>query len=300
MGWRLSAGTIFEINPAGQLTTLYSFCAQTNCADGQTPFAALVQGRNGDLYGEAEAGGTFGFGTVFEITLQGKLTTLFRFDGTDGSVPVGGLIQAADGDFYGVTAEGGNRGMGTVFRITPGGHLAGFYSFCSLTNCADGEDPQGPLVQGTDNNFYGVTIHGGSGIGTVYQITPTGSLTSLCFCGDGVYPFSGLLQATNGTFYGTTDAGGSGYGTIFSLSTGLGPFVSFVRNPARVGQEFGILGQGFTGTTNVSLNGTAAPFTVKSDTLIVATVPPGATTGYVTVTTTTGMLNSNVQFHVIR
>ncbi len=304
-GGNNGAGTLFEITPAGQLTTLYSFCAQTNCADGQNPTGALVQASNGNLYGEARAGGAFGHGTIFEVTLQGNLTTLFSFDGT---APSGGLIQASDGDFYGVS-PGGRFSAGGVFKVTPGGHLAGLYSFCSLTNCADGKSPVGPLVQGTDNNLYGVTVYGGTnGAGTIFQITPNGSLTTLhsfCptgFCSDGVYPFSGLLQATSGTFYGTTEAGGVGLseGTIFSLSTGLGPFVSFVHNPAKVGQQFGILGYGLTGTTSVSLNGVSANFAVVSDTFLRATVPNGATTGYVTVTTPGGTLTSNVPFQVIQ
>jgi uncharacterized protein (TIGR03437 family) len=80
---------------------------------------------------------------------------------------------------------------------------------------------------------------------------------------------------------------------------GLGPFVSFVHGAGKVNQIAGILGQGFTGTTSVLLNGIPANFTVVSDTFIKATVPPGATTGYVTVTTPTGVLSSNVPFHVI-
>jgi hypothetical protein len=80
---------------------------------------------------------------------------------------------------------------------------------------------------------------------------------------------------------------------------GLGPFVSFVRNPAKVGQTFGILGQGFIGTKGVSLNGTPTSFTVKSRTLIEATVPPGATSGFVTVATPSGTLTSNVPFRVL-
>ena len=122
---------------------------------------------------------------------------------------------------------------------------------------------------------------------------------------DGVQPFGGLLQATDGKFYGTTYSGGDlgcdgGYGIVFSLDVGLSPFVTFVRAAGKVGQTGGILGQGFTGTTSVSLNGIPASFTVVSDTYIRATVPAGATTGYVTVTTPSGTLTSNVPFHVIK
>jgi uncharacterized protein (TIGR03437 family) len=80
---------------------------------------------------------------------------------------------------------------------------------------------------------------------------------------------------------------------------GLGTFVSFVLPAGKVGHAGGILGQGFTGTTSVSLNGIPASFTVVSDTYIRATVPAGATTGYVTVTTPSSTLTSNVPFHVI-
>jgi hypothetical protein len=92
-----------------------------------------------------------------------------------------------------------------------------------------------------------------------------------------------------------------GCGTVFSLDIGLGPFVAFVRNSAKVGQMFGILGQGFTGATAVSFNGTRAKFKVVSDTFIKATVPHKVTSGYVAVTTSGGdTLTSNVKFHVIR
>jgi len=90
-----------------------------------------------------------------------------------------------------------------------------------------------------------------------------------------------------------------GCGTVYGLNVGLGPFVSFVGNPAKVGQRFGILGQGLTGTTSVSLNGVPVNVTVRSNTLIVATVPAGATAGYVRLTGPSGTLTSNVPFRVI-
>src|ERR1017187_8227351 len=72
-------GTIFKITPGGTLTTLYSFWSQTNCTDGATPYAGLVQAANGDLYGTTYYGGTNGGGTVFKITQGGTLTTLYSF-----------------------------------------------------------------------------------------------------------------------------------------------------------------------------------------------------------------------------
>ena len=104
-----------------------------------------------------------------------------------------------------------------------------------------------------------------------------------------------------GNLYGSTGSGGTnGDGTIFEIETGLSPFVKLVRNSGTVGQVKGILGQGFTGTTSVSFNGTSAAFTVVSNTYLTATVPTGATTGDVTVTTPAGTLTSNQPFTVLR
>jgi len=311
----IGCGTVFRVSSTGTLTTLHSFCTTPGCPDGFGPwYAGLVQATDGNFYGTTYYGGANGSdcggngcGTVFRITPTGKLTTLHSFDGTDGANPQATLAQGADGNFYGVSARGGTNSLGTAFKITPSGNLTTLYTFCSQANCTDGDTPLSGLVQATDGNFYGTTQAGGAnGDGTVFEITPSGTLTTLysfCSqtgCADGSNPWAGLLQATNGTFYGTTQAGGAnGDGTVFSLSTGLGPFVSFVRNAAKVGQNIIILGQGFTGTTGVSFNGTPATFIVKADTFLTATVPAGATTGPVTVTTPGGTLTSNVSFRVL-
>jgi hypothetical protein len=113
------------------------------------------------------------------------------------------------------------------------------------------------------------------------------------------------VQDTNGTFYGTTINGGSsgncyqGCGTVFSLSLGLGPFVETRPTVGKVGTAVIILGTDLTGATGVSFNGTAATFKVVSSTEITTTVPTGATTATVTVTTPNGTLKSNVAFRVI-
>ena len=124
-------GTVFEMTLGGvngnALTTLYSFCSQTNCADGSEPVAGLVQASNGNLYGTTLAGGTAG-GTVFEITTGGALTILYNFciqtNCTDGGAPLSSLIQASNGNLYGATQQGGSSstcpyqfGCGIVFSI---------------------------------------------------------------------------------------------------------------------------------------------------------------------------------------
>jgi len=235
-GGAFGNGTVFQITAAGNLTTLYSFCAQANCADGSSPWAGLVQARNGDFYGVTAVGGASNLGTVFQITAGGKLTTLHSFDGTDGSDPQGGLTQAANGYLYGTTISGGSDNYGTVFKITTTGKLTTLHSF-SFT---DGANPVGRLVQATNGSLYGTTVNGGPGpnnAGTIFKITPSGTLTTLydfcaqADCADGSGPFAGLVQAANGNLYGTTSggganmivpsctkSGGAGWGTVFEIT----------------------------------------------------------------------------------
>jgi len=229
VGGANSEGTVFEITPAGQLTTLYNFCSQPGCTDGYLPYAGLVQGTDGNFYGTTLAGGANNEGTVFKMTPGGTLTTLYSFCSqsgcTDGLEPYAGLVQGTDGNFYGTTLAGGASGAGTVFKMTPGGTLTTLYSFCSQNGCTDGIEPYGGLVQGTDGNFYGTTAFGGANAeGTVFKLTPSGTLTTLySFCSqsgctDGIQPEAGLVQA-GGNFYGTTYfAGPNGYGTVFEIT----------------------------------------------------------------------------------
>jgi uncharacterized repeat protein (TIGR03803 family) len=160
------------------------------------------------------------------------------------------------------------------------------------------------LVQATDGGLYSTTSGGGTiGYGTVFKITPGGNLTTLFSFGstNGSYPYAGLTQSTNGAFYSTTAGGGAANeGTVFSLAVGLRPFVE--TNPAsgKVGNHVIILGNQLKGTTSVTFNGTAATFTVVSTTEIKTTVPVGATTGFVQVTTPKKTLKSNLVFRVTK
>src|SRR5579863_2252447 len=165
-GGKNANGTVFKITPTGTLTTLYSFCTQSGCPDGRSPEAGLILGIDGNFYGTTAFGGTNNDGTIFKVTLGGKLTTLHSFDSNDGSRPVGALVQASNGNFYGTAEGGGNQscpgGCGTVFKISPEGMLTTLYNFCALSNCPDGEFPSGALVQATNGNFYGTTGGGGA------------------------------------------------------------------------------------------------------------------------------------------
>ena len=192
------------------------------------------------------------------------------------------------------------------FSVVSNGKLTTLYTFCSLSNCADGTGPYAPLIQASDGNFYGTTGYGGAnGGGTIFEITQAGTLTTLysfCAqsnCADGRAPVAALVQNTNGTFYGTSYLGGtSNDGTVFSLAAGLAPFVETQPGRGKVGQNVEILGTNLTGSTSVTFNGTPAAFTVESGSYIKTTVPAGATTGKVEVVTPSGTLSSNVPFRV--
>ncbi len=189
----------------------------------RTPGAGRVY--RWSFYGTTFYGGANGYGTVFKISLSGALATLHSLDGTDGGQP-NPLLQGADGNFYGTTEHGGANLYGTVFKVTPSGALTTLYRFCSQRGCADGELPITALVQATDRNFYGTTQLGGANVyGTVFKITPGGTLTTLynfcsrSSCKDGSFPYSGLVQSTDGNFYGTTYEGGAqGGGTAFKIT----------------------------------------------------------------------------------
>jgi uncharacterized repeat protein (TIGR03803 family) len=214
-------GTVFKVTPTGTLTTLYSFCAKTNCTDGSVPFGGLVLGTDGNFYGTTSEGGISAdpcggdCGTVFKITPAGKLTTLHSFDSTDGETPYGPLVQATNGNFYGTTQSG------TVYSITSGGTFT-----TVLTAGAGGY----ALIQATNGIFYGAGVGGPDGM--VFSVTSAGTLTTLFTFDstDGSGPFGPLVQASNGNFYGTTSQGGPnhecdsqifiGCGTVFEITPG--------------------------------------------------------------------------------
>lgn len=218
-------GTFYRLTPQGTLTTLHQF---SGTPEATWPLS-LVRGANGSFYGTSEYGGTtdydpyldtYGYGTVFMISTQGVLTTLYRFaGGSDGAWPQAGLVPGSDGYFYGTTSGEFTGGNGAVFKISSAGSFTALYQFTGGTN---GALPLARLVQGSDSNFYGTTYAGGTNDwGTVFRITPQGTLTTLYqFSGgaDGGAPSAGLVQDVNSNFYGTTLLGSLGYGTVFRIT----------------------------------------------------------------------------------
>jgi uncharacterized repeat protein (TIGR03803 family) len=313
-------GTIFKITPAGTYTQLYSFCAEANCTDGEKPFFPPVQGNDGNFYGAANSGGTLGGGVIYKLTASGKYSVLYNFcsfqNGAcpDGAYPYA-ITKDAQGNFVG-TADGGASGYGVIFKITPNGHYTVLHSFAPDGNVGWAGTP---LTLASDGNLYGTFNGGGSGSwapfarGGIYEVTAQGRYKPLYgFCpqcnSSGFTPLDPLFQGTDGNFYGTTAYGGIGpssgedwgYGTVFQFSNNLSPFVQTVPRTGKPGKSVIILGYGLSGATGVLFNGVQANFTVESDTYLKATVPAGATTGTVSVVTSSGTLKSNPQFLVTK
>jgi uncharacterized repeat protein (TIGR03803 family) len=268
LGGSNGSGTVFKVTTNGLLTSLYSFAplpgtrsfTQINTdspatnATGGEPASALRLGPDGNFYSTTVYGGSNGVGTVFRVTTNGTLTSLFSFGPStnlvatnlNGSRPIIGLTLGADGNFYGATAYGGSGGEGTVFKVTTNGTFTPLAYFDPLVTNADqvtnatGATPTGKLTEGTDGIFYGTTIVGGNGgYGTIFKVTTNGNLTPLFsfaplvadgYVGTnatGASSDGGLTLGTDGNFYGTTVSGGSGgAGTVFMFATN-GAFVPF-------------------------------------------------------------------------
>jgi uncharacterized repeat protein (TIGR03803 family) len=293
-------GTFFKLTSTGVLTP-HTF-SYTNGATPNLP----TQGTDGNFYGTAQVGGdaTCRCGVVYKGTAAGKITVLHKFTGypSDGNNPWGILTQGSDGNFYGTTRAGGSANAGVAFKITPTGVYTVLHSFNSYAG--DGTLPLAGMIQGPDGNFYGTTGSGGSkNAGSIFQLTPAGvekTLYSFCSvtCSNGFGAATPLVLHTNGKFYGNTNGNSLGGAALYSFDMGFHPLVDLVTWTAKVGAKIGILGQGFTGTTGVSFGGVNAAFTNISDTYMTATVPTGALTGAVTVTTFTSSMKGNRNFLV--
>jgi uncharacterized repeat protein (TIGR03803 family) len=235
-------GTVFKLSVSGELTVLHFF---TGGADGKQPYTSLIEASPGRFYGETNYGGltnssctTDGCGVVFAFTSAADERTMYSFNAGagDGAVPVG-LTLGTDGNLYGTAMFGGKYKRGAIFKLTPGGAQSVLYSFAGVA-ADSAEYPNGPLVQGSDGNFYGTTLYGGfpqpgyspfceEGCGTIFRITPTGDVSVLSSFADvafGTIP-QGTLIAADGDLYGIAAYGGNinacprvGCGTVYKFA----------------------------------------------------------------------------------
>jgi uncharacterized repeat protein (TIGR03803 family) len=245
-------GTVFKLAPnadgSWRESVLHSFCP-TNCGDGEYPDTSLIFDQAGNLYSTTASGGAHEFGTVFQLVPNAdgswRESVLYSFcsrtNCCDGVGPFASLIFDQAGNLYGTTSAGGAHGGGIVFKLAPNAdgswRESVLYSFCSRTNCGDGQEPWASLIFDQAGNLYGTTNLGGGALGggTVFKLAPNADgswresvLHRFCSrtnCSDGTGPYAGLVFDLAGNLYGTTFAGGdqelclaSGCGVVFKLT----------------------------------------------------------------------------------
>ena len=331
---QLNLGSIIKMTKAGKITVLHTFGGTAN-GDGSLPIGGIVQANDGVIYGTTYGGGTKNWGTVFKISPTGKdYAILHNFDRTldinDGIQPLGGLALGTDGNVYGTTGGGGKQNAGALFRVTPGGAYATLYSFCAVAGCKDGFFPQTGMVQHTNGKLYGATESGGDtvnggeffsldvGLGPfVNLVSVWGKVGSTIeVLGQGFTGTTSVkLGGTTANFNVVSDtyltatvpAGSSGVVTVATpagtLTSSRKFFVtplitSFTPTSGPVGTHVVISGKGLIQATKVAFGSKIATFTVNSDTQVTATVPTGAVTNKISITTPGGKASSTAKFTV--
>lgn len=324
-GGTFNLGTVFRMTPAGGVTPIYNF----DTAHGAVPWGAVVQAADNNFYGTTTTGGSGGGGVVFKLTPAGIITVLHNFPlGTtdDGSDPITSLVAATDGTFYGTTSVGGANGDGVIFKLRPSGQ----YTFINQFDKITGGNPMSNLVQHTNGSIYGLAqgglrgdgvfysldLHLGAKVRTVLSSGRVGSTVEILgsgFTTTTAVQFNGLsasftvvsdtymtAKVPAGAFYSpitvTTATGTAASMTFFRV---LPSVISFNPTSGSVGTPVVITGNTFTGATKVTFGGIKATnFTVDSDSQITATVPTGALTGKISVTTSNGTGTSAATFTV--
>jgi uncharacterized repeat protein (TIGR03803 family) len=249
LGGSSNNGAVFKLTPGKSGYTervLYSF---PGGGGGTLPQAGLTIDTSGSLYGTTYYGGAGtcggGCGTVFKLT-PGKSgyteSLLYSFkDEADGDGPSAALrVDDRTGAIYGTTEYGGADFYGTVFKLTPSGSDYIESIIYQFNGSADGGYPEGQLLLAANGVLFGTTARGpGSkypkGLGTVFQLTPSGSSYGFKLIYGFLRPsggsdpiWSSLISDAKGGLYGTTRSGGSklncndggetnGCGTVFKL-----------------------------------------------------------------------------------
>jgi uncharacterized repeat protein (TIGR03803 family) len=206
--------------------------------DPVTPYAGLMRGSDGVLYGTSWAGGNRVRGTVYRVAPgTGDVEVLHHFVGgaDDGETPYGGVIEGSDGILYGTAVQGGAANLGVIFKLNKDGSGFGIVRSFQATS-GGGYYPYGTLIEGSDGVLYGTTLLGGGGnYGIVFKINRNGGSYSVLrnFQGgnDGAYPYAGVVEASDGLLYGVTASGGgtADRGTVFRIRRGGGDYTVLRR-----------------------------------------------------------------------
>ncbi len=327
-GGTYNGGTVFQFSPTTKvLKTLFSFKTE------YSPWGPLMQGVDGALYGTTSAGGTGSGGALYKITTGGVYTVLTNFTSgstTNGATPYSGVVQGSDKFLYGVTSSGGANKLGALFKIsTAGKGFTILHSFDTTT----GDTPLSTPLLHTNGTIYGITSHGGVHVpdGVAYSMNvglksfvapvvlhSAKVNASVGVLGQGFNNATGILFGTGaGTFTLVSDTfitaklvAGATTGLItVQEPTGnltsaqnfkVGPSITGFSPPSGpVGTQVKITGMSLSQATTVKFGTVkATAFTVNSNTQVTATVPTGAVTGKISITTPGGTASSATSFTV--
>ena len=327
-GGTFNGGTVFQFSPGTKLLkTIYNFDTE------YSPFGPLMQGVDGALYGTTSVGGTSSGGVVFRITTAGVYKVLVNFNTTsnaNGATPYAGLVQGSDKFLYGVTSAGGSAGQGVLFKVsTTGTGFAVLHNFETTT----GDTPDSTPLLHTNGKIYGLTFHGGTH--APYGVAYSFSNSLLPFTetvmrksakeGTVIEMLGQNFKTATGVLFGTSSATFTASSNTYLTATippdattasievlepsgnlltplkfKVTPGVtSFSPASGPVGTVVTINGTGLSQATAVKFGGIAATaFTVNSDVKITATVPTGAITGKIAITTPGGVGTSLTNFTV--
>jgi uncharacterized repeat protein (TIGR03803 family) len=299
-------GTIFRFEPTtGAFAVLHRLTA---VADGLQPFG-MIQATDSNFYGVSQGLDVNSFNEdIFQFTLAGKFTVQFKLPLFD--IGISGLTQGANGNLYGAF-EAITAGEINFFEVTTQGtSFAAFKPFTSLA----GTTGIPSLFLASDGNLWDTNFtDSADSMGSVFSINPQNGAVLQTFAFDGVNGISpevGVIQATDGSFVGTTELGGTisgggnafADGTVWTLDAGLPPPTPAITllnsTSGSVGSTVLINGHNFIGTTAVSFNGVSASLQVLNTQFVSSTVPAGATTGAVTITTAGGTAISSQTFTI--
>lgn len=240
-GGNFGYGAVFELTPprTGQTSWSYTIAHSfAGGADGASPWGHLtLDPASGALYGTTFSGGTYGYGTVYQLTPPIKrnpswaYSVLYSFKGgVDGAHPMAAVARDSNGNLFGTTTEGGN-GFGTVFLLTPPppGEVSGWAEkiLHRFAGGSDGANPLGGITISCSDTLYGTTYSGGgANQGVVFRLRPPAAGQST-WSEDVLLAFNGsnganpgqqeLLVGASGELYGATQHGGTGNGTVFRL-----------------------------------------------------------------------------------
>ena len=200
----LSVGTVFQVTPSGQFTTIFYLPPQNPSRYFYGDyFTSVVEGPDGLLYVIANGSNNNPNPMLFRISKSGAGFQVVLQEAPDN------LSVASDGNFYGADANG-------IFRLTTGGTYTVLFSAGT-----SGITPYGFGKQAADGNFYGgCSVAGVSGPPHVCQVTTSGAVTPIFQFPSGRWPANGILrQGSDGFLYGAAWKNNYTSELIFQLST---------------------------------------------------------------------------------